>query len=90
MQAGDTLAAIAAQFGVSVAELQRVNNIANVNVLNVGQRLIMPNVSPTVSLPSGISIEPQVVKQGETVTLRVDAENVSEVLGKFDQQQSAL
>lgn len=85
---GDTLAGIAAQFGVTLAELQRVNNIANVNLLSVGQRLIIPNGSaPAVELPEGITIDPPLVRQGKTIVLRVPATNVSEVLGKFDQQQ---
>lgn len=87
VKAGDTLAAIAAQFGVPLAELQRVNNITNPNLLNVGQRLIIPKVTNTaVALPEGVSILPEVVRQGQTITVRVKAENVSEVLGKFDQQ----
>ncbi len=87
VQSGDTLAQIAAQFGVTVAELQRINNIANPNLLSVGQRLIIPKVTNNaVTLPEGISLSPQAVRQGQTLTIRVQAENVSEVLGKFDQQ----
>jgi murein DD-endopeptidase MepM/ murein hydrolase activator NlpD len=87
VKAGDTLASIAAQFGVTLAELQRINNIANVNVLNVGQRLIIPRVTNSaVALPEAIRLDPQIVRQGETITIRVNAANVSEVLGKFDQQ----
>lgn len=87
VKSGDTLAAIAAQFGVPLAELQRVNDISNPNLLNVGQRLIIPKVTNNaVALPDGISIQPAVVRQGQTITLRVKADNVAEVLGKFDQQ----
>ena len=87
VRAGDTLAGIAAQFGVPLAELERVNNITDPNLLNVGQRLIIPKVDNSpVALPEGIRIEPPVVKQGKTITLRVKDNNVSEVLGKFDQQ----
>lgn len=87
VRSGDTLASIAAQFGVPMAELQRINNIANANILNVGQRLIIPKITETsVALPDGVSLVPQVVRQGETVTLRVKGENVSEVLGTFDRQ----
>lgn len=87
VRAGDTLAGIAAQFGVSVAELQRLNNIANPNLLNVGQRLIIPaSANAAVALPEGIALKPQVVRQGQTLTLRVNVADVSEVLGKFDQQ----
>jgi len=54
----------------------------------VGQRLVIPKITETaLALPDGVSLEPQIVRQGETVTLRVKGENVSEVLGTFDQQQ---
>lgn len=38
---GDTLAAIAARYHTTVASLMRANNIANPNVIYVGQRLII-------------------------------------------------
>lgn len=87
VRAGDTLASIAAQFGVTLVELQRINNLGNPNVLSVGQRLLIPKLVNTNSAaPDGIRIVPPVVRQGQTITLRVNAANVSEVLGKFDQQ----
>jgi murein DD-endopeptidase MepM/ murein hydrolase activator NlpD len=86
VQSGDTLAAIAAQFGVTVAELQRINDISNPNLLSVGQRLIIPNSSSNPGLPDGISISPQVVRQGNTVVIRVTTPGTSQVLGKFDSQ----
>jgi murein DD-endopeptidase MepM/ murein hydrolase activator NlpD len=87
VKAGDTLASIAAQFGVPLAEMVRINNIADPNLLNVGQRLVIPNVTESaLALPEGISLDPQVVRQGETVVLRVNGENVSEVQGTFDTQ----
>ncbi|RME39358.1 MAG: LysM peptidoglycan-binding domain-containing protein, partial [Thermoflexia bacterium] len=42
VQEGDTLAGIAARYGVSVEALQRVNNIANPLFLQIGQRLVIP------------------------------------------------
>jgi len=38
---GDTLASIAARFGTTVSQLMRANNIANPNVIYVGQRLLI-------------------------------------------------
>jgi murein DD-endopeptidase MepM/ murein hydrolase activator NlpD len=87
VRAGDTLASIGAQFGVSLPELMRVNNITNPNVLAVGQRLIIPQAANAQTLPDGIALDPQVVRQGETLTLMVTTPNVSEILGKFDQQE---
>jgi murein DD-endopeptidase MepM/ murein hydrolase activator NlpD len=39
VQSGDTLGRIAAQNGVSVAELQKINNITNPNLIRVGQMI---------------------------------------------------
>jgi murein DD-endopeptidase MepM/ murein hydrolase activator NlpD len=86
VRAGDTLAAIAAQFGVSLPELLRVNNITNPNLISVGQRLIIPQAANTQAVPDGIVLDPQTVQQGETLTIAVTTPNVSQVLGTFDQQ----
>ena len=43
VQAGDTLSAIAARFGVSVAQLSTANNIDNPNSIAVGQVLTIPS-----------------------------------------------
>lgn len=42
VQAGDTLAEIAAAFGVTLDALVEANNIENVDVIEVGQVLIIP------------------------------------------------
>jgi LysM repeat protein len=42
VQPGDTLNSIAAQLGVSAADLLRANNIDNADVLSVGQKLRVP------------------------------------------------
>jgi LysM repeat protein len=47
---GDTLSSIALRFGVSVAELQQVNNIRDEDQIFVGQELVIP-ASSTVSQP---------------------------------------
>jgi len=39
---GDTLGQIAERYGVSVADLARVNNIQNINIIEVGDELIIP------------------------------------------------
>jgi hypothetical protein len=43
VQPGDTLGNIAARFGTSVEALQSINNLADRNVLSVGQKLVIPN-----------------------------------------------
>ena len=58
VQQGDTLQAIAFDFGVSVEALQRVNAIENPQFLQVGQRLVIPfdeesgQTSPGLLLPT--------------------------------------
>jgi LysM repeat protein len=42
VQPGDTLAEIAAQFGVTVQALAEANNIANIDVIEVNQVLVIP------------------------------------------------
>ena len=42
MQAGDTLTAIAVQYSVTVAALAEFNQITDINVISVGQRLQIP------------------------------------------------
>jgi LysM repeat protein len=42
VQPGDTLMRIAARFGVDIWSIARVNNILNLNVIHVGQTLLIP------------------------------------------------
>ena len=43
VQPGDTLGSIAAKVGTTVEALQSINNLADRNVLSVGQKLVLPN-----------------------------------------------
>src|SRR5690606_28813008 len=45
VKSGDSLSQIAARHGVSVAELVRTNNIANPNIIYVGQEFKIPGCS---------------------------------------------
>jgi len=42
IQPGDTLGQIAARYGVTVAELARLNNISNIDRIEVGDTLLIP------------------------------------------------
>lgn len=44
---GDTLSKIGAKYGVSVPELAKTNGIINVNMIKVGQVLIIPEAGDT-------------------------------------------
>lgn len=39
----DTLASIAANFGISIAQLAQANDLSNQNIISVGQKLIIPS-----------------------------------------------
>ncbi len=45
VKAGDTLSAIAKKFNTTVSEIAKVNNIVDVNVINAGQELQIPNLA---------------------------------------------
>ena len=52
VQRGDTLSAIARRFGVTVQAIASANNIANPNLIYVGQVLIIPGATSVPSNPS--------------------------------------
>ncbi|MAS35443.1 MAG: hypothetical protein CL610_15640 [Anaerolineaceae bacterium] len=50
MQRGETLADVAQRFGVSWPAIVQANNIANPNIVQAGQSIIIPNASDIVDL----------------------------------------
>jgi LysM repeat protein len=52
VRSGETLAIIAARYGVSVSALAKANGLANINVIYVGQRLAIPGSSSAVAQPA--------------------------------------
>ena len=67
IKAGDTLSLIAARFNTTVAVLQELNNIANPNMIAVGQRLTLPG---TGKKPDEATV---VVSPGQSEWLRITA-----------------
>lgn len=68
VQRGDTLSSIAAKTGVSVAELQRLNNIANPNRITVGQKLTLPSGTTAPSAPATTgAARTYTVQRGDTL-----------------------
>lgn len=68
---GDTLGLIARKYNTTVYELARLNGIANVNIIYVGQRLLLPNCGGPI--PPQPPQPPQpgriyVVKPGDTLS----------------------
>ncbi len=64
VRAGDTLGAIAQQFGTTVTWLVQTNNIADANVIYVGQKLQVP-CTPTDPPQARV----HVVRRGETLAI---------------------
>jgi LysM repeat protein len=51
VEEGDTLSGIALTFGVSIQDIVEVNNMANPDVLNIGQELVIPGHFITPAAP---------------------------------------
>lgn len=66
VQRGDTLYSIARRFGVSIWQLASLNNIPNINLIYVGQVLIIPASGPTPPGP-GPAPSQYVVQYGDTL-----------------------
>ncbi|SHE88255.1 LysM peptidoglycan-binding domain-containing protein [Alkalibacter saccharofermentans] len=69
VKAGDTLSAIARRYGVTVTQLANANNITNVNLIRVGQVLIIPGTgtAPQPTPQPGTQVR-YTVKAGDTLS----------------------
>jgi murein DD-endopeptidase MepM/ murein hydrolase activator NlpD len=76
----DTVASVARRFGVPLAAVQAINELAPGQRLAPGQDLLVPAPAgrPSPALPPGplrnITVTPAVVRQGETVAVRIEVE----------------
>ncbi|QNU67820.1 LysM peptidoglycan-binding domain-containing protein [Ruminiclostridium herbifermentans] len=71
VKSGDTLSAIANKLGTTVAELAKLNNIANVNKISVGQKLKIPsanNSSAETKVNNSVTYTTYTVKSGDTLS----------------------
>jgi len=60
---GETLAAIAARYGVTISEIMLANGISNANLIYAGQRLFIPKSDGPASVP-----QEHIVSPGESLT----------------------
>ncbi|MCO6445369.1 MAG: LysM peptidoglycan-binding domain-containing protein [Anaerolineae bacterium] len=72
VQYGDTLYRISLRFGVSVTAIAQRNNIANINLIYAGQRLVIPGGGGTTppqptSAPGGGTPSVYIVVRGDTL-----------------------
>ncbi|MFN7130723.1 MAG: LysM peptidoglycan-binding domain-containing protein [Myxococcales bacterium] len=85
VRAGDTLGAIATRYKTTVAQLARTNNIANPNLIRVGQRLTVPDsFSPS---PTSLKVPQMDLKRGMTGQGVKDLQSALVKLGFMTQAQ---
>ena|GEM_PF-6602356 len=78
VQAGDTLSGVAARFGTDVASLERVNNLNNYSVLQLGQRLtVLDRVGWLYTVKGGDSVSSVAAATGVSVAALDSANNLS-------------
>lgn len=54
VSSGDTLSALALKYGTTVQAIAKVNNIADVNLIYVGQQLVIPSTEASIATTSTI------------------------------------
>lgn len=77
VHAGDTLSAIAAKFGLTTAELESWNHIANANLIQVGQVLQLHAPAPAPA-PKPVYVPTYTVHAGDTLSAIAAKFGVSE------------
>ncbi len=66
VQPGDTLVGIALRYNLSLAQIALANNLANLNLIFPGQRLLLPGLAAPQN-PSGQAYPTHMVQPGETL-----------------------
>lgn len=90
VQPGDTLGVIAARFGMRTARLAQANAIADVNVISVGQKLLIPDNEVTLStipLPTpfeSITFSENPIIQGRTLVVYVTLATTATLTADFE------
>jgi lysostaphin len=82
---GDTLAAIASNYGTSVSELVKANNLSDPNQLRISQKLIIPvaKVERSAVTQPTIAIKPTTIQPSTTVTVASVPVNAASVSGNL-------
>lgn len=96
VQPGDTLGIIAERFGVRTTRLAQTNNIADINLIEVGQVLVIPGnepAKPVYPLPAPfteISLSHNPIAQGETLLVQVTLDTTATLTADFETRPVAL
>lgn len=67
VQSGDTLSAIAIRYRTTVAEIQKLNKLGNSDLIQVGQKLLIPDVPADASAPLPVSSASYIIQPGDTL-----------------------
>lgn len=87
--AGETLFVIGLQYNLTVDTIAQANNMANPNLLNIGQQLAVPGIelpSLTRALPDDVlafTIDPLVFKEGQTARIELWTRDAMTIAGMF-------
>lgn len=89
---GDYLASIARRFNTTVTAIAQANNIANINIIYVGQRLIIPvggTIPPTAVPPTGVPPTATPPPQVSTYTV-VPGDTLARIAARFNTTVTAI
>jgi LysM repeat protein len=93
VKAGDTLSSIARDFGLSVDQLLAANNLANGDLLSIGQKLTIPGPDGALPAPTATPIRPRpALTSTESIALGDAFVTIREITGggTLDQEQMVL
>lgn len=65
---GDNLLKIATRYGVDVNTLKAVNNISNVKLLQIGQKIVIPTSEAAYAALKGTKVIAHTIQKGETLS----------------------
>ena len=63
VKSGDTLSKIAKKYNTTVAVLQKLNNIKNANIINIGQKITLPTNTSTSTTTSNKKSNEEIAKE---------------------------
>jgi len=93
VQRGETLYRIALRYGTTVQDLVTANKLADPNLIHVGQKLVIPDLSPAKPLPIpfvAVEFTPLPVVQGQTLVVKVKAEGITGLSGLYNEGRPVI
>ena len=90
VQAGENLFRISLRYGVTVASIQQANNIANVNLIYVGQRLTIPAAGAVLPTPVGTPVPAATTTGTATTYTVVRGDTLSSIARRFGTTYQAI